>query len=234
MPDGETRLERMTRKEFREALDAGSFGVGIIPVGSIEQHLEHLPLGHDTASCTYIAERVAERLYPAVVVAVPIAAGISEHHMAHRGTLSAKPGTFLATVFDAAESLVRHGVENVLILNGHGGNVAPLESAMRQWKLYFENTHPETELSLYSYWQSIPAGFAEQVLDGGRFPGHAGEFETSVALYALPGTVRSGALRDTDDPEPATATAEKGRLLVEKIVDGLAHLVRQMQTRGRG
>ena len=51
MPDGETRLERMTRKEFREALAAGSFGVGIIPAGSIEQHLEHLPLGHDTASC---------------------------------------------------------------------------------------------------------------------------------------------------------------------------------------
>ena len=230
MLNDETRLERMTRKEFREALEAGRLGTAIIPVGSIEQHLEHLHLGHDIAACTYMAERVAERLYPAVVVAVPIAIGISEHHMVHPGTLSAKPGAFLAAVFDAAESLIRHGVRRVLILNGHGGNVALLESAMPQWKLYFENTHPEADLRVHNYWQFIPVDFAEQVLDGGRLPGHAGEFETSFAMYAFPETVRSGAIRDTDDPEPAAATAEKGRLLVEKNVDGLTDFVRQMQT----
>jgi len=229
MPANEIRLERMTRKEFREALDADCLHTAVIPVGSIEQHLEHLPLGHDTASSTYLAERVAERLYPAVVVAVPISTGISEHHMAHRGTLSIKPGAFLATVFDAAESLVRHGVKRVLILNGHGGNVAPLESAMRQWKLYFESTHPEARVRLHSYWQSIPPDFAEEVMQGGRFPGHAGEFETSFALHAFPETVRLDRLRDTDDPEPAAATAEKGRLLVGKAVDGLADLLRDMQ-----
>jgi len=234
MPNDEIRLERMTRKEFREGLDAGHFGTAIIPVGSIEQHLEHLPLGHDIASSTHIAERVAEKLYPAVAVAVPIAIGISEHHMAHRGTLSAKPGAFLAAVFDAAESLIRHGVRNVLILNGHGGNVAPLESAMRQWKLYFGNTHPEADVRVHGYWHSIPADFAEHVLDGGRFPGHAGEFETSFALHAFPETVRSDAIRDAGDPEPATATAEKGRRLVEKIVDGLTELVKQMQSARRG
>ena len=231
MPDNEFRLERMTRREFREALDDGRFSTAVIPVGSIEQHLEHLPLGHDIASCTYVAERVARNLYPAVLVAVPVSIGISEHHMIHRGTLSAKPAAFLATVFDAAESLIRHGVRNVLILNGHGGNVAPLDAAMRQWKLYFENTHPEAGIHLHSYWQSVPADFAERVTDGGRFPGHAGEFETSFALYAFPETVRTDHLRDTDDPEPATATAEKGRLLVEKIVDGLTELLRDMQTR---
>jgi len=219
----------MTRKEFREALDAGRFHTAAVPVGSIEQHLEHLPLGHDTASCTYLAEKVAERLYPAVVVAVPISIGISEHHMTHRGTLSAKPAAFLATIFDSAESLIRHGVKNVLILNGHGGNVAPLEAAMRQWKLYFQNTHPEAAIRLLSYWQSISADFADEVLDGGRFPGHAGEFETSFALYAFPETVRVDHLRDTEDPEPAAATSEKGRLLIEEAIDGLTELVRDMQ-----
>ena len=229
MRSDEIRLERMTRKEFREALDAGRFHTAAVPVGSIEQHLEHLPLGHDTASCTYLAERVAERLYPAVVVAVPISIGISEHHMIHRGTLSAKPAAFLATIFDSAESLIRHGVKNVLILNGHGGNVAPLEAAMRQWKLYFQNTHPDAGIHLHSYWQSIPPDFAKQVTQGGRFPGHAGEFETSFALHAFPETVRVDHLRDTEDPEPATATSEKGRLLVEKAIDGLAELLRDMQ-----
>jgi len=149
--------------------------------------------------------------------------------MIHRGTLSAKPAAFLATIFDSAESLIRHGVKNVLILNGHGGNVAPLEAAMRQWKLYFQNTHPDAGIHLHSYWQSIPPDFAKQVTQGGRFPGHAGEFETSFALHAFPETVRVDHLRDTEDPEPATATSEKGRLLVEKAIDGLAELLRDMQ-----
>lgn len=231
MSDREFRLEHMTRREFREALAVGRFSTAIIPVGSIEQHLEHLPLNHDIASCTHIGELVADKLYPDVLVAVPISAGISEHHMIHKGTLSAKPAAFLATVFDAAESLVRHGVRNVLVLNGHGGNVAPLESAMRQWKLYFENTHANAGIHLHSYWQSLPDDFAGRVMEGGRFPGHAGEFETSFALHAFPDTVRTDHLRDTDDPEPATATAGKGRLIVEGVVEGLVSFVRDIQDR---
>ena len=137
MPDREVRLENLTRLEFREALAAGHFKAAIIATGSVEQHLEHLAMSQDIASSTYVAERVAERHYPNVVVTVPMAIGVSEHHMGFAGTLTTKPGGWLAVLFDAVESLVRHGVRKVLVLNGHGGNVKPMEGSLRHWQLYF-------------------------------------------------------------------------------------------------
>ena len=104
-------LAKLTRREFREALERGEFQTAIIPVGSNEQHLEHLAMEHDTASSTHVAVEAAKRLYPQVIVNVPMAVGISEHHMVHKGTVTAKPGSWLAVLFDAVESLVRHGVK---------------------------------------------------------------------------------------------------------------------------
>ena len=125
------RIEAYTRREFREALRAGSFRAAIIATGSIEQHLEHLALEQDIASSTHVAERAAEALYPSVAVVVPLSIGIAEHHMYFPGTMSAKPGSWLAVLFDAVESLVRHGITRVLILNGHGGNVKPVRGRDR-------------------------------------------------------------------------------------------------------
>ena len=63
------------------------FDVAVVATGSIEQHLEHLAFEQDIASSTRIAEMAAERLYPQVVLAVPINVGIAEHHMHSVGTL---------------------------------------------------------------------------------------------------------------------------------------------------
>ena len=256
MREREIRLEKLTRREFREALAAEQYRVAILPTGSIEQHLEHLALEQDIASSTYVAERVAERLYPNVIVAVPMAIGIAEHHMAFAGTLSARPGSWLAVLFDAVESLVRHGVRKVVILNGHGGNVALLRSTLRQWELYFlhaygekpdvgdtlpslshgahnqlmreETEQPAVDLRSLSYWDLIPKEFAEEVLDTGRMPGHAQEFETAAAMYAFPENVRPEAMAYDAVPDSAKATREKGRVLIEKAIEGGIALVQEM------
>lgn len=249
------RLENLTRLEFREALAAGHFKVAIIATGSVEQHLEHLAMSQDIASSTYVAERVADMHYPNVVVTVPMAIGISEHHMGFAGTLTAKPGGWLAVTFDAVESLVRHGVRKVLVLNGHGGNVRSLRSAMQQWRLYFlsvygalpstvdeltkttrmeyharplEGDESEVEVRFCSYWDFISNEYAEEVLDTGDSPGHATEFETSIAMYAFPESVRPEAISRNDDPAPSSATPEKGRLLVDKAVEGVSGVVGEM------
>lgn len=243
------RLEKYTRREFRKALSDGQFRVAILATGSIEQHLEHLSIEQDIVSSTYIAERIAERLYPDVIVAVPIAIGIAEHHMSHAGTLSAKPGSWLAVMFDAVESLVRHGIKKILILNGHGGNVAPIESTLEQWRLYFKKTQadhqsnrlvPQTaddmfnvenspiDLQFLSYWDAIPEEVGQSVLGTGEYPGHAQEFETSVALHMFPENVRLDAIRHSDDPGPPMATTDKGRQLVEQSVDGITIRIKDM------
>ena len=220
------RIEEMTRREFRNALQAGDIKVAIVVTGSIEQHLEHLEMGHDIASCTYVAEQVARNLYPQVVVAVPVSIGISEHHMFAPGSLSAKPGSWLSVVFDTVESLVRHGIRNVLILNGHGGNVAPVSGAFDQWRRYFARRDPGASLFFRNYWDLVPEEFAKGVLDTGRMPGHAQEFETAFALHAFPHRVRLDALGDQEDKEPTHAPEGKGRRLVEKAIEEVTELVK--------
>ncbi len=228
MTEREVMLNKLTRREFREALAAGKFKAAIIPTGSIEQHLEHLAMEHDIASSTHVAREAAKRLYPNVIVAVPMAIGISEHHMIHPGSLTAKPGSWLAVLFDAVESFVRHGVKNVLILNGHGGNVAPVNGIINQWKRYFAAMHPGTNLHFHSYWDLIPRDVANDILDTDRMPGHAQEFETAFALAVFPENVRHDALPDQEDKDPSYATAEKGQQLVAEAITRVAEFVQGM------
>lgn len=237
MLEKQIRLERFTRREFREARGSGQFRAAIIATGSIEQHLEHLALEQDIASSAYVAERVAERLHPSVIVAVPMAIGISEHHMAHPGTLTAKPGSWLAVLFDTIESLVRHGVNKVLVLNGHGGNVAPVNGVLRQWRLHLDNTiggrdaaagTGEIDLRFHSYWDVISPEFAQQVLETDGYPSHAKEFETAFMMHIAPNNVRHDAIPLSNNPGASAATADKGRQLAERAVDGVSEVVEEM------
>ena len=190
----EVMIGRMTRREFREGLKQGSFGTAIIATGSIEQHLEHLAMDYDICASSWVAEQAALRLYPQVAVAVPVNFGISEHHMLHPGTLTAKPGSWLSAIFDAVDSLMRHGVKNVLILNGHGGNEAPVAGILPQWQLYFRSRDPESNLQFHSYW-NLSRDEAEKISLTG-VPGHATEYETSMALALFPEKVRHDAMHD--------------------------------------
>lgn len=217
MSEREVMLNKLTRREFREALAAGKFKAAIIPVGSIEQHLEHLAMEHDIAASTHVAREAARRLYPQVIVAVPMAISISEHHMMHPGSLTAKPGAWLAVLFDAVESFVRHG-----------GNVAPVNGIINQWKRYLTAMHPGTNLHFHSYWDLIPRDVANAILDTDRMPGHAQEFETAFALAVFPENVRHDAMHDQEDKDPTHATAEKGQKLVEEAIARVAEFVQGM------
>src|SRR5690606_36313514 len=130
---------------------------------------------YDISAASWVAEQAALRLYPQVAVAVPVNFGISEHHMMHLGTITAKPGTWLSAVFDAVDSLTRHGVKNVLVLNGHGGNEAPVLGILRQWQLYFQAQDPEINVQFHSYWNLSRAEAEKISLTG--VPGHATEYE---------------------------------------------------------
>ncbi|MSS71853.1 MAG: creatininase family protein [Candidatus Latescibacteria bacterium] len=224
--DKEVMIGKYTRREFREAMAAGKFQAAIVATAATEQHLEHLAMEHDLASVTTIAREVAKRLYPQVIVFVPMALGISEHHMVHKGSMTAKPGSWLSVLFDAVEGMVRHGVKNVLILNGHGGNEAPMKGILRQWQLYFNSTAPEVNVQFHSYW-NLSREVAEQHCTS-RVPGHAQEYETSMALAMFPENVRRDAMRDQEDQEPLKATVEKGRIFVEAAISKTVEYLQEM------
>ncbi len=115
-----------TRKEIRESLASGRVKAAILPTGSVEQHNEHMALIADVAISTLISKQVALQLYPSVLVAPPSPCGYAPYHMARKGTITLRKETFQAYVLDVLDSLKAHGIRNILVLNGHGGNHQPL------------------------------------------------------------------------------------------------------------
>lgn len=217
--DDEICLGKITRREFRERMAGGQLHGCIIPVAAIEQHLEHLAMEHDWRSVNQVALAVAARLRPRVLVAQGLMAGISEHHMKHAGTLSLRPGTFLAVLTDMIESMARAGFRHILVLNGHGGNVAPCNGVWEQ----FQRIVRDVNLHFLSYWDVLTADDARELLTGGHrlpddLPGHAQEFETSIALAAFPENVRQSMWTDQADPKPAMAKAVSGQAFLDRSV----------------
>jgi creatinine amidohydrolase len=174
-------LWESTRKEFREALEGGRLKTVVIPTGSTEQHNEHLAMIHDTASVTLVAQKAALLVYPQAMVTPPVSIGISPHWMDRKGTLTLKKETFLAVVYDICESLQVHGVKNILVLNGHGGNVAPLRESVPG---YAKKLGIRIETN--SYWDAYTPEIIRRYMESGKAPGHAAEFETSFAMAAFP------------------------------------------------
>lgn len=220
-----TQLHKLTRREFRERMASGDLRLCIIPVAAIEQHLEHLAMEHDWRSVNVVAGKVAAALSPQVLVADGLKAGISEHHMTHPGTLTLRPATFLAVLNDLVRSVVMAGFDNVLVLNGHGGNVAPIGGVWDQFLREFRDTN----LHFMSYWDVYTVDDARDLLDSGErlpndLPGHAQEFETSVGLAEFPENVRTDMWTDQSDPTPAMATAAKGEAFVERAVERLVKI----------
>jgi creatinine amidohydrolase len=224
----EVLLRKLTRREFRQRMDSGELKACILPMAAIEQHLEHLAMEHDWRSVCHVAGEVAGRLRPGVLVAEGLMAGISEHHMQHRGTLSLQPGTFLAVLSDLIDSVVRAGFKNVLVLNGHGGNTAACGATWDQFLRRYQ-----VNLQFLSYWDVLTETDARELLKSGHrlpddLPGHAQEFETAIALAAFPENVRTDVWKDQPDSSPSIATPLQGEALVQRIVERVANYLAEM------
>lgn len=235
-------LWESTRKEFREAIETTALKAMIVPTGSTEQHNEHLAMINDTASVTLVAQHAALALWPQVMVATPVPVGISPHWMDRKGTLTLTKETFLAVVYEICESLKTHGVTRILILNGHGGNVAPLKESVDEFKKKLG-----INIRAHSYWDAYTPDHVKKYLTSGRVPGHAGEFETSFAMAAFPERVRwegvdygkiKGAL-NIKDPQSAIddeqfhndarlSAAAKGEAMISIAVDWTSDVLRKM------
>jgi len=220
MEDRRVFVGDLTRKEFRERMEQGIIQAAVVPVASTEQHHEHLEMIHDALHVAHIAEQAARRLHPHVVVATPVSIGISEHWMAHPGTLTVRPEIFCEFVFDVCHSLQRGGLRRILILNGHGGNVKPL---MRRLDEYREKL--KIDLRFNSYWDVYDPELVREHMSLGRLPGHACEYETSTMLALDPRRVHRS---DVQNEGARLATRDKGEALLEAAIAGVADLLRRL------
>jgi creatinine amidohydrolase len=220
----------------------------VIPLGSTEQHGPTGVLGTDWLCAEIIAHEL-HRSGEDILVAPTFNVGVAQHHLGFAGTITLRPSTFIAAIGDWANSLARHGFERIYFLNGHGGNVAPVEAAFTEFyaRYSFARERCPVLLRLGNWWR-LP-GVLE--LAKAQYPighgSHAEPSEIAVTQWAYPEARKSAALspriapdgpiRDADHfrasypdgrmgSDPSTATPEKGGALVQVAVEGLRRELR--------
>jgi creatinine amidohydrolase len=193
----------------------------VIPIGSIEQHGHHLPVGTDTILVTEVANLAAERVADSVplLVTPPLWTGHSPHHMPFGGTISLSDATLRSVLVETADSALENGFDAVLFLNGHGGNAALITTTTSA----VGADHPETEVLGLTYF-TLAKPFIDDIREsepGGM--AHGGEFETSLMLHLHPELVREDELEGTYMEEPyehsGTDLVESGPLSVYRTFD---------------
>lgn len=161
----------------------------LIPVGSNEQHGPNLSLSMDIVGATEFCRRASAMVYPKALVAPSMPWGVSYHHMNFPGTITLTSDTFIQILVEVVASLQEHGFERFMIVNGHGGNVAPLGNAV---------VRINEELSPAFIGSALYFSFADKDVNE-KFGvtgviGHACQMETSAAMYLAPHIVKRDAL----------------------------------------
>ena len=121
-------LGDLTYVDVREYLSKKD--IILVPMASLEQHGQHLPLYTDTITAWEVATRVAEMT--AVMHTPALWTGYSPQHMHKpgegRGTITIRSSVLLNLIHDVARSLIHHGFNRIVFINGHGSNVKEVGS----------------------------------------------------------------------------------------------------------
>lgn len=193
-------MKRLAEIPFTEAgaLAKSGKALAILPVGVVEEHGAHLPLGLDSFAAEVYAASAAPDLESAgyeVVVAPTISYGVARAAIDFPGTLSLEPETLRSMVVDIGRSLARHGFTRQVILNGHRDlhHMRALDEAMQT--LVAEKTSQVLCVGFVCDPQVTAACYRDGVKQYYKSPrpdveGHGGESETSVALHSFPQFVR--------------------------------------------
>lgn len=164
----------LTRSEIATARDAGALVV--VPVGATEQHADHLPVGTDSLTAARLSLAAAEACAYPVLVAPAVPVGFSPHHASWPGTLTLSLATLGAYLDDVTASIARAGFTRQLLVNGHGGNRAPLMSIVS------ELVTSGREVGCVDYFAPAAAEINALLKGGSRGVTHAAEAETSLVM----------------------------------------------------
>ena len=173
-------LPHMTSPEVAAFLERSD--MVIIPVGSLEQHGDHLPIGTDFINGVERCKLIAQERD--ILVAPVLMVGQSPYHMGFPGSVTLKAETIIQVHMEAVESLIHHGFKRFIIMNSHGGNRAIST-------LLVDQINQTTAGVAVSFGEAVRP-FMEPsseppstVLDR-----HGGTPETSNSLYLMPSLVQ--------------------------------------------
>jgi creatinine amidohydrolase len=234
---GTLALADLTRMQVAEAAPEA---VLVLAFGAVEQHGPHLPFGTDFAVVDAVARRAVERAAAeaAVVLAPTLPYGLSDHHLDVGGALSLSASSFQACAGDLLAAAAASGFRRAFLVNGHGGNEALLRVAAQ--------AAAPLRVAGGSYWELARPALERILPHPARIPGHAGRFETSLALALGAHVANAPARDDWQDAEaaawwhedrarwaridgytdsPAEGSPDEGEALVDAVVASVARCI---------
>lgn len=231
----------LTSPEFAKAVKECK--AVILPIGSCEQHGQHMPLDTDNLIGSYLAMETAKRCHCLVMPAINYGQVWSARKFP--GTIALSTNTLISIIKEIVISLQSHHVRNIILLAGHNGNSNALKEAARQLldEYQWENVWylcAEIDSSLMKLMETpIPCGCV-----------HAGEMETSMLLAIRPdlvhmerATAEFPTLPQDAKYRPVSwehyiesgsfgdggkATAEKGKALLESSIQSAVRLINEI------
>ena len=162
--------------------------VVLLPIGAVEQHGPHLPLGADILQPLAVLERVAEATGAVLAPAIPF--GLVQTSRPFPGSVSVSFDGLRAYVRDVLADLVRNGFSRIVVVSGHaeGVHMAALRTAAKEVV-----DAGGADITVLSDYDLI---YASEFAEEGE--GHAGKIETSRLLAQHPGLVKGRAPRGTN------------------------------------
>lgn len=176
------KMEELTSPQFVTAITkAGS--VCVIPLGIIEKHGPHLPLGTDIIEAREIAFMAAKKEY--AVVFPPYFNGQILEAKHEPGAIAYSPELMWKMLSETCAELSRNGLKKIILMNGHGGNTNFLEYFCQSQLLSPRDYivvlfKPDTNETIQKEINSLKKT---------NIDGHAGEEETSMMYYINPALV---------------------------------------------
>ncbi|MDP2871225.1 MAG: creatininase family protein [Bacillota bacterium] len=201
-------LHELTWPEVKELLP--QIRLAIIPVGSTEQHGPHGCFDYDAAGSREFSKRLAQRLYPHVLVAPGIQIGVSGHHIHFPGSITLRPSTLIDVIMDVAWSLHQHGIRKFFIANGHGGNTPSIGVAANRIKQEYGDEVAWATVP-YDAVRDVSAKHAKTEVNG-----HSCEIETSCMLYMWPQSVRQDRLTKGEVRPEVIEASKRGPALAQE------------------
>jgi creatinine amidohydrolase len=154
-------------KEFKQTISTV-----LLPIGMMEMHGLHCSLGTDVWIPREFVRRLNQIIGEQVLMAPEVAYGHSWGLAPFEGTIDVSAEAFSNYVYQIGKEFHRNGFEQMILFNGHGGNMASLNVVSEKL------ADLGMQVLTINWW----IDYRDQILEITKGPGHGGEDETSLVL----------------------------------------------------
>ena len=249
-------LEEMNAIEVQEKINEKT--IAILVLGACENHGDHMPFGSDFIFPMKLVENIVndiknnqdklsiQDLNLILLPAIPY--GVSSHHNSFQMTMSLDPSTLISIILDIFSSLAKNGIRRIFVINGHDGNISPIEIASR----IIKNKIPDIVIACLEAWWVLVGQKNKDLFEVWNGLGHGGEAETSAMLFVRPDLVNLNNAPNQTIPNlpgediriywkfneltntgstgsPKNASIEKGKKIVEILKETIIFFIKNME-----